>query len=516
MIQKEVANFMKQTKGDGYNVVVGTHFDQVRKWLSWFRGNVQDFHYYDIVGLNNKITKREKKTLNMAKTVCEDTSSLEVGEDTSVNVDREDWNNHLQEVLRNNSFETEFKQHLELSKGLGDAFMIEYISKGRTYIDFVNPQKAVITKAENGRVFGITTITEHTMKKSNGKKVTIWHLQIHDFDREKGYSIEHRAFQTENKAYLGKNNEINAVAVIGEELAKSLWTGEMNANGQPIYRREMDDAFVPMFQRLYPNIKNNYNIDSVYGLSIYANAIDTLKAIDNKYDAYDLEFTNGRSRLFVDSSLTEQYTEQLKQDGEYVTYTKFRGDNDVFVSLPELGANGNKNMVEFSPELREEQISNGINNELSFLGTKVGLGKNHYEFKSGVVANTATEVKSQDNQKWQRIKADRKITERALKDMARAILYLGWKNGDISGSHSEIAKVDPVVHFDDSVAIDQQSKIDHAKEMYQLGAYSLTKLLIADGFSKEEAKEMIEERKKEQDDEENVIFGDVEDGEQGI
>ena len=136
MIQQEVANFMRQTKGDGYNVVVGTHFQQVRKWLSWYRGNVQDFHYYKVVGLNNTVKNREKKTLNMAKTVCEDMDALEVGEATRVSFNQETANNYLKKVLEYNGFDTKFRQHVELSKALGDALMIQFIVTRYPYIIF--------------------------------------------------------------------------------------------------------------------------------------------------------------------------------------------------------------------------------------------------------------------------------------------------------------------------------------------------------------------------------------------
>ena len=123
---------------------------------------------------------------------------------------------------------------------------------------------------------------------------------------------------------------------------------------------------VPLFQRFAPNIVNNFDIDTPYGISIYANAIDVLKNIDNKYDAYDVEFTNGRSRLIIDSSLTEEYHQE--KSGGINLVRKFDGDTEVFVSMPNMaGDNDNRDkLFAFSPELREEKISQAISNEVGY------------------------------------------------------------------------------------------------------------------------------------------------------
>lgn len=40
-------------------------------------------------------------------------------------------------------------------------------------------------------------------------------------------------------------------------------------------------------------------MDSPFGLPIYANSIDTIKALDLTYDSFTNEIQNGRKRLFV-------------------------------------------------------------------------------------------------------------------------------------------------------------------------------------------------------------------------
>ena len=59
----------------GINLTVGNIYDFQEIWKSWYRGNVNDFHYYTL-RVNGKEEKCERKTMNMPKKVCEDITKL--------------------------------------------------------------------------------------------------------------------------------------------------------------------------------------------------------------------------------------------------------------------------------------------------------------------------------------------------------------------------------------------------------------------------------------------------------
>ncbi|CCQ21858.1 Uncharacterized ATP-dependent helicase C582.10c [Listeria monocytogenes] len=46
----------------------------------------------------------------------------------------------------------------------------------------------------------------------------------------------------------------------------------------------------PTFIYIKPNIANNKNLTSPLGISVYANALDTLKTLDLMFDSYYQEF----------------------------------------------------------------------------------------------------------------------------------------------------------------------------------------------------------------------------------
>ncbi|MFE4759045.1 hypothetical protein ACFRIB_54565, partial [Streptomyces mirabilis] len=58
----------------------------------------------------------------------------------------------------------------------------------------------------------------------------------------------------------------------------------------------------PLFVYFKPNIANNIDLQSPLGVSLYANAIDTIKALDTAFDSYHREFRLGKKRIIVPHS----------------------------------------------------------------------------------------------------------------------------------------------------------------------------------------------------------------------
>ena len=67
----------------GVNLVVGSIYDLMAIWKQWYRGNVNDFHYYTL-RVNGKEEQCERKTMNMPKKLCEDITKLLCTEKTRI------------------------------------------------------------------------------------------------------------------------------------------------------------------------------------------------------------------------------------------------------------------------------------------------------------------------------------------------------------------------------------------------------------------------------------------------
>ena len=82
----------------------------------------------------------------------------------------------------------------------------------------------------------------------------------------------------------------------------------------------------PFFWIMRPNISSNIMTDlndEELGMSIFANSIDTLKAIDSKYDGFDWEFVLGRKKVFVSA---EAWTRSMKDGKPQKTFDLKSGE----------------------------------------------------------------------------------------------------------------------------------------------------------------------------------------------
>lgn len=479
----------------GYNVVVGNHFDRVQMYLSWYRGSVNDFHYYNIDGANGNSIQIEKKALGMAKTACEDFAGLEFNENSRIVIeDNKDADKFLNDVLEDNDFYENITDCLELSKALGDSYFVEYLSNGKIKIDYINADDAMITDFDNYKIKGLVLIGRRQVGK-----YYITHLQ-HCLFRDGKYKVVHEVYRSSTSDSLGKQYNIEKCGIFTEaELnkLKKLVIDQETGQIEVEYSAEFDTK-VSFFQRLRPNVKNNFDITSPYGMSRLGNSIDVLKSIDNAYDAYDTEVENGRSRIMVDQTLMKASPRIELSGTNNVSFVKyFSARERVFQAVSGMANNNGGDKIQiYNPTIREAELSNAISNNLSMLGFKFGLGKNMYEFVNGIVQRaTATEVKVDDNDKWIKIESDRKITERALRDLAMAILTLGKETGGYKGSIDDI-KVKVV--FDDSVLIDDEEEYRKAYELVRDGNKPLKLFLTENvGKTEEEANRWIEDLKQE-------------------
>ena len=98
------------------------------------------------------------------------------------------------------------------------------------------------------------------------------------------------------------------------------------------------------------------------GISIFANSIDKLKAIDDKYDSFDMEFIDGKRRILVDKTALKA-SPQVDENGN-ITQTLYFDKNDrTYVAM-----NGMKDqpVKDISFDIRYQEHIDSINAELSW------------------------------------------------------------------------------------------------------------------------------------------------------
>ena len=95
------------------NVVVGSIYDMMEIWKSWYRGSVNDFHYYNAKMVDGTTCSMERRTMNMPKKVCEDFSNLLWSEKVEIKLDNKKNTEKLWKVLdsKENAFSINFYRY---------------------------------------------------------------------------------------------------------------------------------------------------------------------------------------------------------------------------------------------------------------------------------------------------------------------------------------------------------------------------------------------------------------------
>jgi len=358
----------------GINLTVGNIYDLQQIWLQWYRGSVNDFHYYT-AKVAGKTVQCERLTMNIPKKICEDVSKLLWTEKTKIDLSNKNATKRLWEVLdsKENSFTVNFPIFLEKCLAVGSGVLIEYKdSNNKTIIDYLNGTVMIPYKYTNSYIQGLITVSRF-VEESKKKKVFYTTITYHEY--------ENGVYRKLNELYKSTNET---------ELGKEI---DFSSKFPNVEEKEEIETEAPRFQVYGNNLANNFDLESPMGISILANSIDRFKAIDMKYDSFFKEFKLGKKRILVDpSAMKGQIT--ADEDGNTHLVQYFDADDEAYIGINGMEDQPVKD-IDFS--LRAEEHINSINQELNWLSSNIGLGSNYYKF-DGTGVKTATEVISENSE----------------------------------------------------------------------------------------------------------------------
>lgn len=369
-LYNNIANVLSKK---GINLVVGDIYDLQEIWKSWYRGSVDDFHYYN-AKVNGKTVRKERLTMNMPKKICEDIGKILWTEKTRIELSNKNATKRLWEVLdsKENSFTINFPVFLEKGLAIGTGALIEYKdNQDKTIIDYLTGDVIIPYKYTNSYIKGLITISRFCEVTGKNKKIYYTHITYHEY--------ENGTYRKLNELYKS-----NTETKLGKEIDFSL-------RFPNIKETEEIQTTTPRFQIFKPNIANNYDTDSPMGISVLANSIDRFKGIDMKYDSFFREFKLGKKRILVDPTAMKATT-SADEDGNIHQVQYFDSEDEAYIGINGMEDQPVKD-VDFS--LRAQEHIDSINAELNWLSSNVGLGSNYYKF-DGASVKTATEVMSEN------------------------------------------------------------------------------------------------------------------------
>lgn len=193
---------------------------------------------------------------------------------------------------------------------------------------------------------------------------------------------------------------------------------------------------------------NNLDINSPYGISCYANALDVVLTLDKSFDSFDNEISIGRKRVYVPGNMVQI---NIGENGE--TVPAFDENDITFYKYP---GKENDKLEESSFDLRIEQITSAIQANLNLFTSKIGLGHNYYKFKDGQAYVNTDNVLSSNSDVYRKIKKQQNILTKAITQLIYAIAELIKVETKFSVS----------IFYDDSIIEDMEKVRRQAQTEY--------------------------------------------------
>ena len=448
----------------GINLTVGTIYDLMAVWKSWYRGNVNDFHYYTEV-ICGKSTTCERLTMNMPKKLCEDLTKLLWTEKTQINLSNKNATKRLWEVLdsKENAFTVNLPIFIEKMLALGNGATVEYKDENnKTIIDYIDGDVIIPYKFTNGYITGMITVSRFVEEKGKNK-IYYTHITYHEYVDNK-YIKLNEIYKSNTDTTLGKQLDFNDVFPNVKE-------------------SEVVITSNPYFQIWKPNLANNFDTNSPMGISIYANSIDRFKSLDVKYDSFYNEFILGKKRILVDQSAMKGQMEVNQQTGESHFVQYFDKNDKVYVGI---NAEMKEPVKEIDFKIRYQEHIDSINADLNWLTENIGLGSNYYKF-DGAGTKTATEVISENSQAFRTKEHYQTIVNDCVYDLVKVVCELeGIKTNKIT------------IIPDDSIIEDKNAEMTRAQLEVSQGLRSKKSYLMdIKGMSEDEAEEELQKIQEE-------------------
>ena len=455
-------------------------------WKYLYRGMYRPWHVVPVTAVGAKPNEtRQLFRLNTAKAVSAELASLVWGEECEFSVSTAGWQEQINEdgviinpdplkdfiadVLRRNAFDEKMQELVEQGMALGGAAIKvwhdvrrdregnELPETGAIRLGYCMADQFVPIAWDNAQ------ITEGVFISRRARKGWYYtRLEWHRWDGET-YMITNELY----KADMQRGANADSQDILGIRCP----TAEL----QEMYPGLEPETVVPVEESLFSYfrtpIANNIDNNSPLGVSIYANALETLHAIDICYDSFVTEFRLGKKKIIVPARFLRAVTDP--QTGRQVRY--FDPTDETYVGVAD--DDGNSGVHDISVELRVEEHVEALNALLSILCLQLGFSANTFSFdRQGGGLKTATEVVSENSKTYKTIKTVQNQLRPMLEHLVRniidvAILYgMEWEGKSVESLAAGGYEVK--ITFDDGVTQDRQTNLNEGIMLVNSGLLS--------------------------------------------
>lgn len=376
--------------------------DAIQNWSNIFNGN-------------EPWIDKDTVSLHVAKTMCEKVAKAVTIEFKS-ECDDKYINLIYQKFLKNK------RKNVEYAIGKSCIFFKPTYENGNIKVTTIQADKFIPVKFDDsGDLLGAIFIDQIT----NGNDI---YTRL-EYNELKGNVLEIR-----NIAYKGKKNGVILSNKINlESVDKWKEIAEVSAI-------EGVDKLLGGFFTM--NNTNNVDNNSPLGVSLFHNAIDTLKEIDKQFSRTLWEYEGSELAIDIDETMLEidKKGNTIYPNGKRRLYRKIiTGDEDK--------AKWNI----FSPEIRDTALFNGLNELLRQAELQCGLAVGTL-CKPELIEKTATEIKTGKQDYYVTVSDIQTSLQQAFEDLIYGI-YVLCKLYDLPVNNTYNVTFD----WDDSILVDKEA-----------------------------------------------------------
>lgn len=433
-------------------------YEMIDNWKQIYQGYYPEWHdirYHTIDGPKT----RTMATMNMAKVVSQEMSSLIFNEECEISISDPDFSEFVEGVLEDNRFYFKFQSYLEYMFGTSGMVLKPYVENDKIKISYVTADCFIPISWDNKGIFEAAFL----FQTRKGKK-HYTHLEIHQ-KVDNGYLIKNELYESEIGGKLGHKVPIS---ILYPDLDPEVLIENLDR---------------PLFVYFRPNIANNFEFNSPLGVPLYINAIDTLKALDVAFDSFQREFKLGKKRIIVPASSVRTIADE---NGGMVRY--FDSSDEVYQAFA-YGDLEKQKIYDNTVEIRVEEHIKAINSLLNILAMQTGFSTGAFTF-DGQSVKTATEVVSENSKTFKSKQSHEIIIEDGIKELISIIGDLA----DLYNLYSTPQDYEVSVKFDDSIAEDENAEIDKQIKLLTNRLTSQKRAIMkVHRVTEEEAEEIIRE-----------------------
>lgn len=425
---------------------------EIQKWLNIFENNPPWKKTKRNALINRNV--RIINMLNTAKVLCDTFADLTFSEQCKITVNNEQYQKYIDEQLNINGFWKNMPEWISSAYALGGGCIKVYADNGNPKINYIHADKFLPTEWNGKDVIG-------GIFQTNITRLDTYYTFFEKYNVDK---VEYKLFKSKNISDIGNQCDIKELF---EKLESSI-----DYNTQK-----------PMIAYFKPSVNNNSEYDTPLGMSIYANALDTLKSLDITFDSFCREFILGKKRIIVPAKAIKSVIDT--ENGELVRY--FDAEDEAIVAFNTDDAE-NLKIVDNTANLRVAEHISAINALLNILCFQVGLSAGTLSFDAVQGIKTATEVISQESKTARTVKSNKNLLTETIENVIHSLIGLGQYLELLPKEEYTL-----MVSWQDNVVIDDNTLIDNNIKLYSAGLVDLTTALMnIHKISEETAKQMAE------------------------